>query len=93
MQLLRACFSRVVLGCVPQTGIVNPVLLQLPEISSISSTSSLMTAFPMASRPPKVTIVLVLLMALREDAALGPQKVSPDCGMTRGRRSTTHRES
>ena len=57
--------------CLPQTGMVKPVLLQLPEMSSTSSTSSLMTALPMASRPPKVIMVLVLLIALREDAAPG----------------------
>ena len=58
-------------GCLPQTGMVKPVLLQLPEMSSTSSTSSLMTALPMACRPPKVIMVLVLLMALRDDAAPG----------------------
>ena len=48
---------------------VKPLLLQLPEMSSTSSTASLMTALPKASTVPKAIVVLVLLIALKDDAA------------------------
>ena len=58
--------------CAPQTGMLNPFLVQLPEMSSTSSTSSRITALPMASTVPKA---IVLLTALREDAAPAAQQV------------------
>ena len=54
------------LKCAPQTGMENPLLVQLPEMSSTSSTSSLRTALPTAVTEPKV---IVLLRALKDDAA------------------------
>ena len=57
------------LACAPQTGMVNPLLVQLPEMSSTSSTSSLRTALPTASTVPKAIVVFVPLMALKDDAA------------------------
>ena len=58
--------------CAPQTGMLNPFLVQLPEMSSTSSTSSRITALPMASTVPKA---IVLLTALRDDAAPAAQQV------------------